>query len=133
MRVKNGSKDLKRYPQISRRVRDTLTRLSTALSPAALSVLALPRTPSPSSSPSSTLMHSNGTTNWRLYEKEAASSRVPDRNRSITVYPSVSSGVSTGVSIGALLSRGWGCVQRAGLGLLPDRRDVRPRQVRAMQ
>ena len=26
MHVKNGSKDLKRYPQISRRVRDTLTR-----------------------------------------------------------------------------------------------------------
>ena len=25
--VKNGSKDLKRYPQISRRVRDTLARL----------------------------------------------------------------------------------------------------------
>ena len=27
MYVKNGSKDLKRYPQISRRVRDTLARL----------------------------------------------------------------------------------------------------------
>ena len=27
MHVKNGSKDLKRYPQISRRVRDTLARL----------------------------------------------------------------------------------------------------------
>ena len=27
MNVKNGSKDLKRYPQISRRVRDTLARL----------------------------------------------------------------------------------------------------------
>ena len=26
MQVKNGSKDLKRYPQISRRVRDTLAR-----------------------------------------------------------------------------------------------------------
>ena len=25
--VKNGSKDLKKYPQISRRVRDTLARL----------------------------------------------------------------------------------------------------------
>ena len=30
MNVKNGSKDLKRYPQISRRVRDTLARLYTA-------------------------------------------------------------------------------------------------------
>ena len=28
MYVKNGSKDLRRYPQISRRVRDTLARLS---------------------------------------------------------------------------------------------------------
>ena len=27
MHVKNGSKDLKKYPQISRRVRDTLARL----------------------------------------------------------------------------------------------------------
>ena len=27
MHVKNGCKDLKRYPQISRRVRDTLARL----------------------------------------------------------------------------------------------------------
>ena len=28
MNVKNGSKDLKKYPQISRRVRDTLARLA---------------------------------------------------------------------------------------------------------
>ena len=33
MHVKNGSKDLKRYPQISRRVRDTLARLFSPLNP----------------------------------------------------------------------------------------------------
>ena len=36
MNVKNGCKDLERYPHISRRVRDTLARLLYAL-PAALS------------------------------------------------------------------------------------------------
>ena len=34
MHVKNGCKDLKRYPQISRRVRDTLARLQCAGWPA---------------------------------------------------------------------------------------------------
>ena len=39
MHVKNGSKDLKRYSQISRRVRDTLARLFTGVGDALECVL----------------------------------------------------------------------------------------------